>query len=205
VNGAFAGKPNPAMRRVVNFQLSPETCEAAHIKDVLSVLRWCENPRDQVAGSQALKLLPNVGPVAATKVLEGLKRWPEALRLRKVRQPSGTGDSWQSFQKLVAGLQRSERPKQVGALVDWYVPLMKHDNAELRAADLHQLAAISGTYETRAQFLMTPCRGYARRDEASIVLDLFSSPTKFIPKQLYPLLRRKTGGKSHRGTGKRIA
>ena len=44
--------------------------------------------------------------------------------------------------------------KQVGALVDWYVPLMKHDNAELRAADLHQLAAISGTYETRAQFLM---------------------------------------------------
>ena len=24
--------------------------EAAHIKDVLSVLRWCENPRDRVAG-----------------------------------------------------------------------------------------------------------------------------------------------------------
>ena len=262
--------------------------EAAHIKDVLSILRWCENPRDTVAGYRALKLLPNVGPVAATKVLEGLKRWPEALRLRKVRQPSGTGDSWQSFQKLVAGLQRSEWPKQVRALVDWYVPLMKHDNAELRAADLHQLAAISGTYETRAQFLMevtleppegtvgsaksarpddedhvvistihsakgrewsrvfllnavngcipsskatkpedieeerrllyvamsrakdilelmTPCRGYARRDEASIVLDLFSSPTKLIPKQLYPLFRRKTGGKSHRGTGKRIA
>ena len=31
--------------------------EAAHVKDVVSVLRWCENPRDRVAGFRVLQLL----------------------------------------------------------------------------------------------------------------------------------------------------
>ena len=36
--------------------------EAAHVKDVLCVLRWAENPRDAVAGFRVLQLLPGVGP-----------------------------------------------------------------------------------------------------------------------------------------------
>jgi hypothetical protein len=27
----------------------------AHVKDVLSILRWCENPRDRVAGFRAVR------------------------------------------------------------------------------------------------------------------------------------------------------
>src|SRR5206468_12482092 len=34
--------------------------EAAHIKDVLSLLRWLENPCDEVAAMRALKLLPGI-------------------------------------------------------------------------------------------------------------------------------------------------
>jgi hypothetical protein len=36
--------------------------EAAHVKDVLSILRWCENPRDRVAGFRSIQLLSGIGP-----------------------------------------------------------------------------------------------------------------------------------------------
>ena len=36
--------------------------EAAHVKDVLAVLRLAENPRDRVAGFRVLQLMPGIGP-----------------------------------------------------------------------------------------------------------------------------------------------
>lgn len=44
--------------------------EAAHIKDVLAILRWAENPRDAVAGLRALQLQPGIGPGTARNVIE---------------------------------------------------------------------------------------------------------------------------------------
>jgi DNA helicase-2/ATP-dependent DNA helicase PcrA len=43
--------------------------EAAHVKDVLAILRWAENPRDAVPGLRALQLLPGIGPATARAVL----------------------------------------------------------------------------------------------------------------------------------------
>src|SRR5262252_181302 len=53
--------------------------EAAHIKDVLSVLRWCENPRDRVAGFRAVQLLPGIGPALQQKFWIRLKPNPMPL------------------------------------------------------------------------------------------------------------------------------
>jgi DNA helicase II / ATP-dependent DNA helicase PcrA len=39
--------------------------EAAHVKDMMSVLRWADNPRNSVAGFRVLKLLPGIGPAHA--------------------------------------------------------------------------------------------------------------------------------------------
>src|SRR5438132_1036143 len=36
--------------------------EAAHVKDVLCILRWAENARDDLAGFRVLQLLPGIGP-----------------------------------------------------------------------------------------------------------------------------------------------
>jgi DNA helicase-2/ATP-dependent DNA helicase PcrA len=41
-----------------------------HVKDVLAVLRWAENPRDRVAGFRVVQLLPGVGPATAARVLD---------------------------------------------------------------------------------------------------------------------------------------
>ena len=41
--------------------------EAAHVKDVLALLRWAENPRDRVAAFRVLQLLPGIGPGTAAQ------------------------------------------------------------------------------------------------------------------------------------------
>ena len=44
--------------------------EAAHVKDLLALLRFVENPRDRVAGFRVMQLLPGVGPAPAQRVLD---------------------------------------------------------------------------------------------------------------------------------------
>src|SRR6266853_1226132 len=44
--------------------------DAAHIKDMLALLRFVENPRDRVAGFRLMQLMPGVGPASAQRVLD---------------------------------------------------------------------------------------------------------------------------------------
>src|SRR5262249_48813694 len=44
--------------------------DASHIKDILALLRFVENPRDRAAGFRLLQLLPGVGPAGAQRILD---------------------------------------------------------------------------------------------------------------------------------------
>ena len=44
--------------------------EAAHVKDLMAVLRWADNPRNTLAGFRALQLLPGMGPANARRALD---------------------------------------------------------------------------------------------------------------------------------------
>ncbi len=55
--------------------------EAAHVKDVLAVLRWAENPRDRIAGFRAIQLLAGIGPKTAGRVLDNVCAAPEGCAL----------------------------------------------------------------------------------------------------------------------------
>ncbi len=44
--------------------------EAAHVKDVLAVLRWAENPTDRVTGFRVVQMLDGIGPTTAGKILD---------------------------------------------------------------------------------------------------------------------------------------
>jgi DNA helicase-2/ATP-dependent DNA helicase PcrA len=41
--------------------------EGAHVKDVLSVLRWVENPRSRIAGFRVAQLVAGIGPAGARR------------------------------------------------------------------------------------------------------------------------------------------
>ena len=63
--------------------------EAAHVKDVLALLRFVENPRDRVAGFRILLLLPGIGPVSAARILDELSAsGPGPTPLRVATPPS---------------------------------------------------------------------------------------------------------------------
>ena len=53
--------------------------DSAHIKDLLALLRFIENPRDRVAGFRVLQLLPGVGPTSAQRVLDHIAQAPAPI------------------------------------------------------------------------------------------------------------------------------
>ena len=60
--------------------------EAAHVKDLLAVLRWADNPRNRIAAFRVLQLLPGVGPAGAEKCLDAFEAashdWQALARYR---------------------------------------------------------------------------------------------------------------------------
>jgi len=53
--------------------------EASHVKDVLSIVRWADNPRNRMAGFRAASLVPGVGAATASKLLDLLDASPAPL------------------------------------------------------------------------------------------------------------------------------
>ena len=48
--------------------------EAAHVKDMLAVLRWADNPKNRIAAFRALQLLPGMGPSTAEQFVARFER-----------------------------------------------------------------------------------------------------------------------------------
>ena len=132
--------------------------DSAHVKDLLAVLRFAQNPRDRVAGFRILQMLPGVGPQTAGKILDTIGADPEPLlSLAELPSPPKSGDDWAAFVDLVTGLRRSNAgwPGEVAAARAWYEPHLEriHEDAETRKADLLQLEQIAGGYPSRERFL----------------------------------------------------
>jgi len=130
--------------------------EAAHVKDILALLRFVENPRDRVAGFRVLNLLPGVGPASAQRVLDGIARsFDPAAALCDLPAPSRAGTDWTSFVATVEILRNSGWPADLEFARLWYQPHLEriHEDAEVRRGDLIQLQQIASGYPSRERFL----------------------------------------------------
>jgi DNA helicase-2/ATP-dependent DNA helicase PcrA len=132
--------------------------EAAHVKDVLSILRWCENPRDRVAGFRAVQLLPGIGPSTAAKILDQVESEPHATdMLRDIKVPKAAAEDWPFFAKLVEQMRQGKMtwPAEFELVQEWYAPHLEriYDDAQLRATDVAQLGQIAAGYGSRERFL----------------------------------------------------
>ena len=132
--------------------------EAAHVKDVLSVLRWCENVNDRVAGFRVLQLLPGVGPSTAAKVLDNInsrRNLGEVLAGMPV--PKAAAEDWPAFTKLIVQMAKPNKmwPAEFHLVRTWYEPHLNriYDDAQIRAGDIAQLEQIAGGYSSRQKFL----------------------------------------------------
>jgi DNA helicase-2/ATP-dependent DNA helicase PcrA len=143
--------------------------DAAHVKDMLAVLRWAENPRDRVSGFRVLQLLPGVGSTTAGRILDaaGLRSPHEAKgnagpppgiaeALAEFQPPPRAAQDWPVFVALFRDLRAGlPWPAELERIRLWYEPHLHrmHDDAALRVADLIQLGQIASGYPSRERFL----------------------------------------------------
>ncbi len=133
--------------------------EAAHVKDLLCVLRWAENPRDAIAAFRTLQLFAGVGPASAQKIFDAATADTsrEAFSFDGIEPPAAAREDWPAFVKLMASLTRQdpEWPSQVGEARRWYEPHLErlYDAPMVRIGDLEQIELIASQYPGRERFL----------------------------------------------------
>ena len=130
--------------------------DAAHVKDMLALLRFTANPRDRVAGFRILHLLPGVGPASAQRVLDRMAEAADPITaLAALPAPPRAGADWRLFVEAIENLRYSEWPVDIERARLWYEPHLDriHEDSEVRRADLIQLEQIAAGYPSRERFL----------------------------------------------------
>ncbi len=135
--------------------------ETAHVKDLLAFLRLAENPRDLMAGTRVLMLLPGVGPKRARALMDVLgsgaapsfAAWAD----RPSPSPAAT-TAWEGLVALMTGIggpHPGDLASQIKRIRLFYAPLLErlYDNARARILDLEQLEGLAARSPDRARFL----------------------------------------------------
>src|SRR6267142_535147 len=126
--------------------------EAAHVKDVVCILRWAENPRDDIAGFRVLQLLPGLGPAHARRILNSTDR----LDRRISTVPTAAHREWPPLYELISTLRDATAwPGQLGMVRKWYEPQLErlYEGGAIRVADLETLEGLSRNHASRESFL----------------------------------------------------
>ena len=135
--------------------------EAAHVKDMVCLIRLIENPRDELAWFRVLQLIDGLGPGAARRVTAGVleSRSPEeGLAGEASRLPEGPRAAVGALAEVLAEC-RSLGPEAPGAAVEraraWLDPAVtaRYPNSGARIADLDQLGRLAAAGSSLRQFL----------------------------------------------------
>ncbi|MGM4916344.1 UvrD-helicase domain-containing protein [Tardiphaga sp. 813_E8_N1_3] len=132
--------------------------DAAHVKDMLALLRFVENPRDRVAGFRLMQLLPGVGPASAQRALDHMIAAADPIdALAHAPAPPRAATDWRCFVEVITEIKsgRAGWPAELELARRWYEPHLDriHEDSLTRRADLIQLEAIASGYPSRERFL----------------------------------------------------
>jgi DNA helicase-2/ATP-dependent DNA helicase PcrA len=132
--------------------------EAAHVKDMLAILRFAENPRGRMAGFRALQLVPGIGQASATRLLDAMGEAADPIEaLRQFAPPAPAQQEWAQFARLYLQLREPQVawPSDIELAKTWYIPQLErmHDDAPVRKLDVEQLTRLAAGYSSRERFL----------------------------------------------------
>ena len=132
--------------------------EAAHVKDVLAVLRFAQNPRGRMAGFRVAQLVGGIGPATATRLLDAMGEAADpAQTLQQFEPPPQARHEWQEFVALYIQLRNPAVawPADLELARAWYLPQLEriHDEAPVRKLDVDQLVRLAAGYGSRERFL----------------------------------------------------
>ena len=164
--------------------------EAAHVKDMISVLRWADNPRNTMASFRALQLLPGMGPVNARWTQDAITEAGGSMQaMRSVKVNSQSDRDYQRLVELMEQLREPGRPwpGQLRLVREWYQPHLERifEHFHTRIGDLDQLEQLSQQFPSRERFLTeltldppnaaSDLSGKAHQDEDYLVLSTIHS------------------------------
>jgi len=165
--------------------------EAAHVKDMIAVLRIVENPMDQMAWFRCLQLLDGIGPGTAAKAVKHVASHRYDPRsIGTFKAPPAAQAGIKAFAKMVtdlAAVGRADPASQVERVRKYYNPILKkiYENPKVRSRDLANLEQIASGYRSRRQFLVdlqldpptstSDLAGPPSRDEDWLVLSTIHS------------------------------
>ena len=132
--------------------------EAAHVKDLLAVLRWADNPRNRIAAFRVLQLLPGMGPANAQRACDAFEAASFAWSaLARHVVPAGARESWLPLMAMLTDIGAVGAPweGQVHRVRQWYEPQLErlYEAAHARKGDLDQLERLSQQHRTRESFV----------------------------------------------------
>jgi DNA helicase-2/ATP-dependent DNA helicase PcrA len=132
--------------------------EAAHVKDMLAVLRFAQNPRGRMAGFRAVQLIPGIGQATATRLLDAMGEAAQPLQaLQQFEAPAQAQQEWSQFVELYTQLRSADVgwPADLELAKTWYLPQLEriHDDAQVRKLDVEQLVRLAAGYASRERFL----------------------------------------------------
>ncbi|QNK74404.1 ATP-dependent helicase [Variovorax sp. PAMC28562] len=133
--------------------------EAAHVKDLLAVLRFAENPRGRMAGFRVTQMIPGIGPATATRLLDAMDVAADpGAAVKAFMPPAAAQVEWQRFAETYAALRESSLswPADMELALRWYIPHLERlhdDTSGVRRGDVEQLARLASGYASRERFL----------------------------------------------------
>jgi DNA helicase-2/ATP-dependent DNA helicase PcrA len=129
--------------------------EAAHVKDLIALLRLADNPRDEISWFRVLQLIDGVGPVTARRAIDQLMGAPQAdvlARWTRAREQLPSA-AVAAADELMDALRHTQAEHRAGAraerLRDALAPLIeaRYPDGIVRLADLDQLVAAAREYK----------------------------------------------------------
>jgi DNA helicase II / ATP-dependent DNA helicase PcrA len=136
--------------------------QAAHVKDLLALLRWTLNPRHALAGTRCAMQVPGIGPARARRLVEAVAASDDpAAAIAGFRPPPAAAADWAGLRDTWLALHApggggdAAWPQAIDRALDWLLPQLPrlHADAPARAADLRQLARLARGWASRERFL----------------------------------------------------
>lgn len=133
--------------------------ETAHVKDLISILRILENPRDEIAWFRVLQLLSGVGPKTAASAFSHVEENGFGPRsLASFQAPPGARSGLASLAQLIEDVSTGEDSSlavQFDRVSRFYLPLLEsnYEDPVPRKNDIEHLGELAVRYPSRRQFL----------------------------------------------------
>ena len=133
--------------------------DAGHVKDLLGILRWADNPRNTIAAFRTLQLLPGMGPANARRAIEHFETRGRSFdALQSFSAPAASAGDWPRLLELLRALADPRQPwpgGQVSLARQWYRPHLErlYEPFHTRLGDLEQLELLCERYSSRERFL----------------------------------------------------